>query len=141
MSGRHPEAVDGVALEIDLDQYDRFPADDPTVVPRFDCHNLRRFVFDDTTVRILDVNLAASQEANVGMHAQLGADDRLHVNGPSESGRVDHPLDACLTGRSNVELHVPEVTALRAFHRRQQRICGRSLRRAATHLAPVGLGC
>ena len=84
--GRHPEAVHGVALEVELDQDDRLLADDPAVVARLDRDDLRRLVLDDAAVGVLDVDLAAREEADVRVHAELGADDRLHVHGPAEAG-------------------------------------------------------
>src|SRR3954451_17554114 len=77
MARRHPEPVDGVPLEVELDQHHRLLADHPAVVPRFDRDNLRRLVLDDAAVGVLDVNLAAREEADVRVHAEIGADDRL----------------------------------------------------------------
>src|SRR3954465_9374437 len=56
MCVRHAAAVDGIALEVELDQHHRLLTHDPAVVPRFDRHNLRRPVFDDAAVGVLDVD-------------------------------------------------------------------------------------
>ena len=92
-------------------EHDRLFADHPAVVPRLDRDDLRRLVLDDAAVGVFDVNLAAREESDVGMHAQLGADDRLHVHRPVESRRVDHPLDARGAGAADFELHMAEIAA------------------------------
>ena len=94
MGIRHPEAADRVTLEIELDQHDWFLAHDPTVMPRIDRHDLGSLVFHDTAVGVFDVDFAARQEADVGVHAQGSSDDRFHVDRPPESGWVHHALDA-----------------------------------------------
>jgi hypothetical protein len=44
MRGRHPEALDGFPLEIELDQHGRRAADHGRIVARIDRHDLRRLV-------------------------------------------------------------------------------------------------
>ena len=63
-------------------------ADNPTVVAWIDSHDLRRLVFDDAAIGVLDVDLSAGQEADVSVHAEIGADHRLHVDRPSEPRRM-----------------------------------------------------
>src|SRR4051794_29982191 len=82
---RHAELSDGVALEVELDHHDRFLPHDPAVMSRVDGDDLRRSQFDDAAVRVLDVDLAMSQEPDVRVHAQIGAGHRLHVGGPVKS--------------------------------------------------------
>ena len=79
VGARHPHALHRFALEIELDQHDRFLADHPAVVPGIDRDDLRRLEFDDASVGVLNVNLAVRQEPDVGVQAQVGADDRPHV--------------------------------------------------------------
>jgi len=122
MGIRHAETADGVALEVELDQHDRLAADDPAVVTRLDRHNLRRLVLDDAAVGVLDVDLAVREETDVRVHAEVGADGRLHVLRPPKAGRIDHPLDARLTGTPHFEPDVSDVAPLGAFHRRHQRV-------------------
>jgi len=62
-------------------------ADDPSVVAGFDRDDLRRRVLDDAAVCVFDVNLAVHEEADVRVHAELGAHDRLHVPRPAEARR------------------------------------------------------
>jgi hypothetical protein len=80
----HAEPADRVTLEVDLDENDRLLADNPTIVPGLDGHDLRRLVLDDAAIGVFDVDLSAGQEANVRVHAELGADNRFmstdHLN-------------------------------------------------------------
>ena len=80
MCVRHPEAADGVALEIEFDQHDGFVPNDPAIVTWIDRDDLGRLVLDNAAVRVLDVNLALHQETHVRVHAELGADQRFHVD-------------------------------------------------------------
>ena len=118
----HAEATDRVPFEIEFDQHDRLPADDPAVVPRIDRDNLRSSVLDDTTVGVFDVDLAADEEPDVRVHAQVRPDDRLHVNRPAESGGIHHALDASRAGTSHLEADGADFPKLGPFHRREQRI-------------------
>ena len=80
MAVRHAEASRSLFFEIELDHYNRFCADDPAVVAWLDRDDLRSTMLDDASVRILDMNLAVDQEADVGVHAQLRADHGLHIH-------------------------------------------------------------
>ena len=80
MGIRHPEAADGVTLEVEFDQHDRLPAHHPTVMTRLDRDDLWGFMFHDTPVRIFDVDFASGKEPDVGVHTQVGSDNRFHVN-------------------------------------------------------------
>src|SRR5262249_61786721 len=77
----------------------------------------RRLEFDDAAVAVLDVDFAVHEEPDVGVHAEIGADDRFHVLRPSESGRVYHPLDAPGSGATHLDPDVPHLTAPGASHR------------------------
>jgi hypothetical protein len=112
-----------VPLEVEFDQHgDRFPADDPAVVARVDRDDLRSSVLDDAAVRVLDVDLAAGEKPDVGVHAQIGADQRLHVHRPAESGRVDHALDARAAGAADLEPDTADRASFGALHRRREGI-------------------
>jgi len=76
----HSEAADRLTLEVEFDQHHRLLADNPTVMSRLDCDDLGSFVFHDTTVTIFDVDFAARQKADVGVHAQVSPDNRFHVD-------------------------------------------------------------
>ncbi len=127
MLARHAKARDGVAFEVELDQDHRLPADDPAVVSRIDGHDLRRLELDHAAVGVFDVNLPARQEADMRVHATLGADNRLHRFRPAETGRIDHALDARRSGGRDVELHPADLARGRALDRRQQCVRQRSV--------------
>ena len=118
----HTETTDRVPFEIEFDQHDRLPADDPAVMPRVDRHNLGSPVLDDTTVGVFDVDLAADEEPDVRVHAEIRPDNRLHVNRPAESGRIHHALDARRAGTSNLEADGADLPKLGPLHRREKRI-------------------
>jgi len=80
MAVRHAQPTGGLTLEIEFDHHDGFSADDPAVVSWLDRNDLWRTMLDNASVRIFDVNLAVDQEADVGVHAQLGADHGLHIH-------------------------------------------------------------
>jgi len=118
----HAEAVDGFALEVEFDQDNRLLSHDPSVMSRLDGHNLRRFMLDDATVGVLDVNFALREEADMRVHAEVRSDDRLHVDGPAESCRIDHSLDPRRAGAADLEPNVADRAALRAPDRGDERV-------------------
>jgi ribosomal protein S18 acetylase RimI-like enzyme len=63
------------------------------------------------------MDLAVREKSDVRVFAQIGADQRLQVLGPSESWRVDDALHAAGAGAGDVELHIHDFAVLRAFHR------------------------
>src|SRR6266851_8125823 len=115
MSVGHSETVDRVALEVEFDEDCRVLAHDPAIMARFDGHRLRRLVFDRAAVGVFDVDLAPGQETNVGVHAQVRADDRLHIDRPAESGRIHHALHAGRAGTPNLEPDVADFAPLSSF--------------------------
>ena len=122
MGIRHSEAANRVALEVEFDQHHRLLADDPTVVARLDRHNLRSFVFHHAAVGVFNVDFATRQEADVGVHAEVGADDRFHVDRPAKPARIDHALHARGAGTSDLEPDMADCAALGPLHRIKQRI-------------------
>src|SRR6185295_9794168 len=106
----------GLAVEVKLDHDGLFVAHHPAVMTGIDGHDLRRPELALAAVRVLDVDLAPRQKPHVRVHAELGADDRLHVRGPAESRRVNHALDAAGAGARNFKPDVPDIAALGARH-------------------------
>src|SRR5262245_38897707 len=84
VGGRHAEPVDRFLLEIELDQDGGLVPDDPAIVAWVYGNDLRGLALERAAIGILDVKTAARQEPDVRMHAQVSADDRLHVDGPAE---------------------------------------------------------
>jgi hypothetical protein len=68
MSVGHSEAADRVTLEVEFDHHHRLAAHDPTVVTRFNRHNVRSLVLHNSAVGLFDVNLTTDEEADVGVH-------------------------------------------------------------------------
>ena len=93
MRGRHPEAARSVAFKIEFDHDGRLVAHHPSIVPRLNSYNLRRGELQQAAVGVLNMDLAARQEADMRVPAEIGSGHRLHVNGPTEPRRVDSPLD------------------------------------------------
>src|SRR5712664_2043 len=116
MSVGHAETAHRVALEVEFDQHHRLFAHHPTIVAWFDGHDLRRLVFGGAPVAVFDVDLAPLEKADVRVHATVRADDRLHVDRPAKSGRIDHALHASCAGASDLELDMADLPPLGSFH-------------------------
>jgi hypothetical protein len=116
----HPDAVRRIALEVELDDNRRLVADDPAIVPGLDRDDGRSRVLAHAAVRETDVDAAARKETDVRVHALVGMDQRLHVRGPAEADRVDHPLDSRIARAHHLELHAADVTSLGAPQGRHQ---------------------
>ena len=112
----HPKAADGVTFEIEFDHHHRLVAHDPPVMARFDRHDLRSPVFHHTAIGVFDVDFTTGQEADVGVHAQVGPDRRFHVDRPAESHGIDHAFDASGASSADLEPDVPDVAALGSLH-------------------------
>src|SRR4029079_5376924 len=118
----HAEALRGLSLEVHLDQDRRLVADDIAVVAGSDRHHLRRHELQRRPVRIVDVNPAAGDEADVRVHALGGGHLPLHVRGPAEARLVDDPLDAAVARAGDVDLDAADHAGVHAFHPREQRV-------------------
>src|SRR6266404_2304619 len=116
MSVGHAETAHRVALEVEFDQHHRLFAHHPTIVAWFDGHDLRRLVFGGAPVAVFDVDLAPLKKADVRVHATVRADDRLHVDRPAKSGRIDHALHASCAVASDLELDMADLQPLGSFH-------------------------
>ena len=102
----------GIAFEVKLDEDRRLITDDAAIVTSFDDDDLGRRVVAGTTVVEGHVNFAARQEADMRMHAALGADQGLDVARPMEADRIDRSLHASVAGADNVELDSAELAML-----------------------------
>jgi len=114
---RHSEALNGIAFEVEFDQDRRLVAHYPAVMPRFDRDHLGSLEFHHASVRVLDVNLPASQKPDVGVLAQIGSHERLYVRRPPESGRINDPLHPALSGAYGLNRDAPKLAALGSFYR------------------------
>src|ERR1035437_129128 len=114
---RHPELADRLALEVEFDQDCSLITDNPAIMTGLDDDDLRSRELDSAAVRILDVDLAAGQEPDVRVHAEIGADDRFHVLGPAKSRRVDDAFHATGAGSNSVNLGAADFAAFAAGDR------------------------
>src|ERR1039457_5964784 len=92
----------------------------PAIMTRLDNDDLRSRELDSAAVRILDVDLAAGQEPNVRVHAEIGADDRFHVFGPAKSRRVDDAFHATGASSNNINLGAADFAAFAAGDGREK---------------------
>ena len=111
----HPEPADGVPLEVEFDQHRGLVSNDLPVVPRLDNDDLRSGELRGTSVRVLDMYLAAGEETDVSVHAEVRAGDSLHVSRPAKSGRVDYSLNTTGAGPRNIDLGVADYAAFAAL--------------------------
>jgi len=77
-------------------------------VAGFDHHDLGSDELPYAAIRKLHMNASANEEANVRVHAVIGAGDGLHVLRPAKADRVDGALDAGVTGADGVELNATD---------------------------------
>ena|SRR5438105_14303223 len=106
---RHSESADGFSFKIKLDQYGGLVPHHPSVVSRLNDHDLRSFELHGAAVGILNVDLAASQKADVSVHTQIRAGHAFHVFGPAKSGRVDHTLYTAVARADDIELETADL--------------------------------
>ena len=117
---RHPELADRLALEVEFDQDRSLITDNPAIMTGLDDDDLRSRELYSAAVRILDVDLAAGQEPDVRVHAEIGADDRFHVFGPAKSRRVDDAFHATGAGSNNINLGAADFAAFAAGDGREK---------------------
>jgi hypothetical protein len=121
---REPEAARGSFLRVELDQNGGLVADDPGVVPRFQHDYLRRDVLELAAVAVLALDVAPREETDVCVHAQLGADRRLHVCRPAEARRVYSALDAPVSGADRVDRGAAYLAVVGSVDRLEQWVHG-----------------
>src|SRR5437016_3813077 len=122
VSFRHPQAAGGVPFKIKFDHHRGLVTHNPPVVTRLDGDDLWRGELQSAAVRVLNVDLAGSQESDMRVHAEIRAHDGFHVPGPAKSGRVDHPFDATGTGPDDIDLNPGDVAVFTSLYRREKRI-------------------
>jgi len=81
-------------------------------VPRLDGNDLRSRELQSATIRVLNVNLPASKEPDMCVHAEIGPGHCFHVSRPAESRRVDHALDSGGPGPGDIELNATDLAVL-----------------------------
>jgi hypothetical protein len=120
---RNAQPLYRLAREVELDEHGGFVSYDITSMTGFDGDELRGFILDHTPIGKLDVDLAVSHEAYVGVHAQIRPDDGFQVGVPIESGRIDHAFYSHVSGVRDIDQNAANLAVLVGFHRGKKWIC------------------
>ena len=123
------EAIDGLALEVELDQDGRLIAHHPRVMARLDYDPGRSAEVEAAAVWVLAAQVSASEEPDVGVHAPVGAHKGLDIGRPAGTDWVDQPLHPGATGAYDVGLCAREVLVNGADNRLQEHIAFATQRR------------
>src|SRR6516225_5061523 len=123
----HSEATNRVILEVEFDQHRRLITHHPAIMARLDDDYLGSLELHDAPIGKLHVNLAASEEADMCMHAVVCADNRFDVRRPPKSRRIDRPLNPRSTCLCDIQLHGTDFAVLRTGHGCEERIDGTHL--------------
>ena len=107
--GLEAESFDGVSLEVELDQHHRFVPLDPRVVAGLDGNDRRRLVIEGAAVCVLADEVTPSEESDVSMLAELGANVGLDVSRPAATWGVDQAFDSGVSDLADIDLHAGEV--------------------------------
>src|SRR5271165_1569501 len=121
---RYATLLCGSALEVEFNEHSRLVAHHPSIVSRFDDHSLRSGELLPAAVGELDMDLAVSEEPDVGVHAEIAAHNRFDVSGPLETGRVNHALNPGGAGAGDVDLDSGDFLVLGSVHGFEQRMVG-----------------
>jgi hypothetical protein len=89
---------------------------------RLDGHHLRGGELLRPAVAVRHPDAAPRDEADVRVHAQVGAHRTFHVRRPAEAGLVDDALDAAGARRDDVHLDAADDAGVGAGNRREERI-------------------
>jgi hypothetical protein len=100
---RHPAALSRFTFEVELDQHRRLIPHHPPVMAGLYRNHLRSGELKSAAVRVLNMDLAAGQKADVCVLAQISAHDVFHVCGPAETRRVDDTLHPAAAGTRDVK--------------------------------------
>ena len=133
------EAGGGLGLVVHLDEHGRLITLHPGIVTGSDVDDRGRSKFDDAPIGILEAERAMGEEAGVSVAARRRADQGSQIGGPTQSSRVDRPLDTGIAHSNDVDLNRPERLMLGARYGSKDRQVGvhtRTLPRP--HHDPVG---
>src|ERR1019366_6779022 len=89
---RHSQITNRIAAKVELYEHRWVVPLHPPIVPRFNGHHLRCAELKNAAVREFHVNLAARQEPDMRVHAEVGTYRGFHVLRPPKSDRINHPL-------------------------------------------------
>jgi len=110
------QAIRGFSLEIKLNENGRRIAHNPGVMPGSNRNHLRGHEFENAAIRVMNVDLTASEEAHVSVHTELSAHNELHMSGPPEARRIDSTLYAGSADAHDIETDAADFSAIRVFY-------------------------
>src|SRR5580698_5011909 len=84
----------------------------------------RSLEIQNATIGILNPDVAARQEADMGVFTKLRADNGLDVLGPAEADGVNDSFNARGAGADRVHSHTADFAAVRAVNGCEQRVDG-----------------
>ena len=118
------EAGGGLGLVVHLDEHGRLITLHPGIVTGRDVDDRGRSKFDDAPIGILEAERAMGEEAGVSVAAGVRADQGPEIGGPTQSNRVDRPLDTGIAHSNDVDLNRPERLMLGARYGSKDRQVG-----------------
>jgi hypothetical protein len=110
---RNPNSLGGVALEVEFDQDRWLFANDTAIVSGLDDDYLWCSEIERASVGEGHVDAPAGEEADVSVHARLGAYLWLDVLRPMKAYGIDRAFYAGVSGTHDVEFHSAEYLVLR----------------------------
>jgi hypothetical protein len=122
MRRRHSQPAGCFLLEIELDDNGGLVAYNPPIMPGLYRNHLRGCKLETASVRVLDMDLALGKEADMGVHTKIGTDDGLHVDRPTESGRIDHTFHTASAGANDIEFDTGDLSMLRIRDAIEERV-------------------
>ena len=118
------QAGGGVGLVVHLDDHGRLVTLHGGIVTGRDVDDRGRVQLDDAPIGILEAERAMGEEAGVSVAARVRADQGPEIGGPTQSDRVDRPLDTGITHSNDVDLNRPECLVLGARYGSEDRQVG-----------------
>jgi hypothetical protein len=125
--GRQAEALGRLALEVEFDHDSGFLARDPRVVTRLQRDHCWGFMLEAAAIGVAPLDPTASEEPDVGVHAEVRANFRLHVLRPAKAGGVNDALHPTAARRHDVDRGAAYFAVLGSVDRCGQRIHDGSL--------------
>ena len=113
-----------VGLVVHLDEHGRLVTLHRGIVTGCDVDDRWRVQLDDAPIGILEAERAMGEEAGVSVAARLRADQGPETGGPTQSDRVDRPLDAGIAHSNDVDLNGSECLVLGARYGSEDRQVG-----------------
>jgi hypothetical protein len=111
---RHPQALDRVLFEIELDQDGRLLSFDPAIMTWLDDNETWSHEIQTATITKKKLDVASGQKSHMCVHAVFGFHNRLHVGRPPEARRVYQPFNSARTGLESIVPHAGYFAVIRS---------------------------